>query len=95
MSHCLVIKVLCFLSLRQLVYFITSFFVCQELFSNFFQTFSMFFQAIRSLVDSLFTLPHLQAVVNKFFIFLFFLKSGKIKVRFFFEADFSIAPISF
>ncbi|WP_390428873.1 hypothetical protein, partial [Blautia caecimuris] len=64
-------------------------------FFKFLQTFSMFFQAIRSLVDSLFTLPHLQAVVNKFFIFLFFLKSGKIKARFFFEADFSIAPISF
>ena len=44
MSHCLVIKVLCFLSLRQLVYFITSFFVCQELF----QVFSNFFDVLLS-----------------------------------------------
>ena len=35
MSHCLVIKVLCFLSFWQLIYFITSVFVCQELFSSF------------------------------------------------------------
>ena len=44
MSHCLVIKVLCFLSLRQLVYFITSFFVCQELFSSFFKLFRCSFK---------------------------------------------------
>ena len=44
MSHCLVIKVLSFLSLRQLVYFITSFFVCQELFSSFFKLFRCSFK---------------------------------------------------
>ena len=44
MSHCLVIKVLCFLSLRQLIYFITSFFVCQELFSSFFKLFRCSFK---------------------------------------------------
>ena len=35
--HCLVIKVLNLLSLRQLVYFITSFSMCQVLFSSFFK----------------------------------------------------------
>ena len=35
--HCLVIKVLNLLSLRQLVYFITSFSMCQLLFSSFFK----------------------------------------------------------
>ena len=37
MFHCLVIKVLNLLSLRQLVYFITSFSMCQVLFSSFFK----------------------------------------------------------
>ena len=35
--HCLVIKVLNLLSLRQLIYFITSFSMCQVLFSSFFK----------------------------------------------------------
>ena len=38
--HCLVIKVLNSLSLRQLIYFITSTEACQALFSSFFQSFS-------------------------------------------------------
>ena len=37
MFHCLVIKVLNLLSLRQLIYFITSFSMCQVLFSSFFK----------------------------------------------------------
>ena len=37
MFHCLVIKVLNSLSLRQLVYFTTSFSMCQALFSSFFK----------------------------------------------------------
>ena len=37
MFHCLVIKVLNLLSLRQLVYFTTSFSMCQVLFSSFFK----------------------------------------------------------
>ena len=40
--HCLVIKVLNLLSLRQLVYFITFISACQVLFSSFFEAFLMF-----------------------------------------------------
>ena len=40
--HCLVIKVLNWLSLRQLVYFITFISACQVLFSSFFEAFLMF-----------------------------------------------------
>ena len=42
MFHCLVIKVLNLLSLRQLVYFITFISACQVLFSSFFEAFLMF-----------------------------------------------------
>ena len=42
MFHCLVIKVLNWLSLRQLVYFITFISACQVLFSSFFEAFLMF-----------------------------------------------------
>ena len=39
-----------FLSLRQLIYFITSVFVCQELFSSFFKLFKMLSVCLRRLV---------------------------------------------
>ena len=42
MFHCLVIKVLNLLSLRQLVHFITFISACQVLFSSFFEAFLMF-----------------------------------------------------
>ena len=42
MFHCLVIKILNLLSLRQLVYFITFISACQVLFSSFFEAFLMF-----------------------------------------------------
>ena len=42
MFHCLVIKVLNLLSLRQLVYFITFISACQVLFLSFFEAFLMF-----------------------------------------------------
>ena len=65
MFHCLVIKVFFVLSLRQLVYFISSQIICQVLFQLFSNSFLMNF----CLADSLFTLSCLQAFVNKFFYF--------------------------
>ena len=53
------------LSLRQLVYFISSQIICQVLFQLFSNSFLMNF----CLADSLFTLSCLQAFVNKFFYF--------------------------
>ena len=53
------------LSLRQLVYFISSQIICQVLFQLFSNSFLMNF----CLADSLFTLSCLQAFVNKFFHF--------------------------
>ena len=50
-SHCSVINVLCFALLRQLVYFIKSLFVCQELFYFFELCFK--FSVLRQLVYSI------------------------------------------
>ena len=64
--HCLVIKVLNSLSLRQLVYFITSTEACQALFSSFFRS---FFDVCASLSGDSFTLSHPHWIVNNFFRF--------------------------
>ena len=64
--HCLVIKVLNLLSLRQLVYFITFISACQVLFSSFFRS---FFDVCVSLSGDLFTLSHPHRIVNNFFAF--------------------------
>ena len=66
MFHCLVIKVLNSLSLRQLVYFITSTEACQALFSSFFRS---FFDVCASLSSDSFTLSHPHRIVNNFFRF--------------------------
>ena len=69
MFHCLVIKVLC-LSVSQtahLLYHIS--FHLSRTFFKFFRCFSRCCQVIGSLADSLFTLPHSERIVNKFFDF--------------------------
>ena len=66
MFHCLVIKVLNLLSLRQLVYFITFISACQVLFLNFFEVFLMF--VLRS--QATFLLYHiLTGLSTTFFVF--------------------------